>query len=138
MEIFHYRKDKENPPDCVPFLNLLSLPFWDSVAGCGQDSTFGITDSSSGELGEQKRGPVNIWIRSIFGFFFALSHLGFSQLFDFLDLFIWQEVQVAHNVRAVPFILLFNGLQQQVRVPVAILVTAEETATPCFILGTNI
>lgn len=39
-----------------------------------------------------------------------MSHLGLSQLFDFINLFIGQEVQVADNVRAVPFILLFNGL----------------------------
>lgn len=66
-----------------------------------------------------------------------MSYLGFSQLFDFLNLFVRQEVQVADNVRAVPFILLFNGLQQQMRVSVAILVTAGKTATPLFILGTN-
>lgn len=66
-----------------------------------------------------------------------MSHLGFSQLFYFLNLFIRQEVQVADNLWAVPFILLFNGLQQQVGVPVAIPVTAEETATSCFILETK-
>lgn len=63
-----------------------------------------------------------------------MSHLGLSQLFDFINLFIGQEVQEADNVRAVPFILLFNGLQQQMRVPVAILVTAEKMAASCFVL----
>lgn len=65
-----------------------------------------------------------------------MPHLGFSQLFDFLDLFVGQEVQVADNAWAVPLILLFNRLQQQMRVPVAILVLAEKTTTPRFILET--
>lgn len=66
-----------------------------------------------------------------------MPHLGFSQLFYFLNLFVGQELQIADNLWAVPFILLFNGLQQQVGVPVAIPVTAEEAATPCFILETK-
>lgn len=67
-----------------------------------------------------------------------MSHLRLSQLFDFINLLIGQKVQVADNVRAVPFILLLHGLQQQLRVPVAILVTAGKMATSCFILGKKI
>lgn len=67
-----------------------------------------------------------------------MSHLGLSQLLDFINLCIGQEVQVADNVRAVPFILLLKGLQQQTRVPVATPVTAEKMAASHFILETKI
>lgn len=67
-----------------------------------------------------------------------MSHLGLSQLLDFINLFTGEKIQVADNVRAVPFILLPNGRQQQPRVPVATLVTAEKTAASRLILETKI
>lgn len=69
---------------------------------------------------------------------FFLPNLGLCQLLNFSNLFIGQEVQVTDNVRAVPFILLFNGLEQQMRVPVARPVTAEKMAASCLSLGTKI
>lgn len=69
----------------------------------------------------------------------ALTHPGFGQLLDLLHLGLGQHLQVAHNVRAVPLILLLEGPQQQPWVPVPILVAAEQAAAPRFVLqGTQI
>lgn len=64
----------------------------------------------------------------------ALTHPGFGQLLDLLHLGLRQHVQVAHNVRAVPLILLPEGPQQQPRVPLPVLVAAEQTAAPRLVL----
>lgn len=63
-----------------------------------------------------------------------LSHPGFSQLLNLLNLLVWQDIQVTYDVGAVPLVLLFHGPQQETRVPLTILVAAEQTATPCFVL----
>lgn len=63
-----------------------------------------------------------------------MFHPGFGQLLNLLDLIMGEDFQVANDVRAVPLVLFHHGLQQETRVPFAILVAAEQTATPRLIL----
>lgn len=78
---------------------------------------------------------VKCRICSYFSFIYCfLSNPGFSQRLYLLDLIVWQDVQVAHNVGAIPLILFFHGLQQETWVHLPILVATKQTAAPCFVL----
>ena len=58
----------------------------------------------------------------------ADAHVWLGELLYGLDFVVGQGVEVAHDAGAVPLVLFHHGPQQQPRVPVAVMITAEQAA----------
>lgn len=59
-----------------------------------------------------------------------MTHSRLRQLFDDFDFLVGDDVDVAHDVGAVPLVLLLDGRQHVLGVVVVVVVTAEEPALP--------
>lgn len=63
------------------------------------------------------------------------TYFGFRNLLDPLDFLVRHDVVVPDDVRAVPLILLFEGGNEQLRHPVAMVIPTEEPLLPSGGLG---
>ena len=91
-------------------------------------------DISRGQLGEQPNCPMAPGLsgRRRNG---GDTYFGFRNLLDPLDFLVRHDVVVPDDVRAVPFILLLEGGDEQLRHPVAMVIPTEEPLLPSGGLG---
>lgn len=59
-----------------------------------------------------------------------ITYSWLCQLLDLLNFCVWDDVKVAHNVWAIPLILLFDRFQQKAGVMIVVIVTTEQPALP--------
>lgn len=91
-------------------------------------------DISRGQLGEQPNCPMAPGLSGLRrnG---GDTYFGFRNLLDPLDFLVRHDVVVPDDVRAVPFVLLLEGGDEQLRHPVAMVIPTEEPLLPSGGLG---
>lgn len=90
--------------------------------------------TSRGQRGEQPNGPMAPGLSGLRrnG---GDTYFGFRNLLDPLNFLVRHDVVVPDDVRAVPLILLFEGGDEQLRHPVAMVIPTEEPLLPSGGLG---